>query len=318
MPIYMGNRKVKLYLGNKAIKAMYLGNKKVYSSGNTVTYRVDSGVTYTEEVDEGASCLSPKSFTPTKSGWNFVGWRTDSTANGTVLTNKVMGDEPITLYAVFTQSITLSTVANGVASNQSKNRVYNNSNIANPVFTVSNPSKSGAMFKGWSSAANSMAISNSSISNLSLSASTTRYAIFKYTDTSASVASRTISIGWKPYQGTTEETTTLYTLDTSKYESLTVTASVGQGNISNATTGEAVVWIYMCGTVVRMLVCYSGQTTTSDYPGTSSYPGYGGKTFTLTYAGNLTFKWKTQGTNHVTDFQLTISSVTLNGKTVVG
>lgn len=73
--------------------------KKFYSAGNIVTYVVN-GKQYQEEVDEGASVLSPKSFTPSKSGATFLGY-SDSATSTTVLAEKVMGDEPITLYAVF-------------------------------------------------------------------------------------------------------------------------------------------------------------------------------------------------------------------------
>lgn len=73
MAIRIGNQKVKLYIGNTPVKKAYLGATLVYSRGSTCTYYVDSGTVYTEEVDEGASCLSPKTFTPAKSGWTFVG-----------------------------------------------------------------------------------------------------------------------------------------------------------------------------------------------------------------------------------------------------
>lgn len=85
-----------------------MGDTKLYSSGNIVTYVVDSGMTYLEEVDEGASILVPSTFVPTKSGWTFLGWRKDTTASSSVLSSEVMGDEPVTLYAVFTQGVALT------------------------------------------------------------------------------------------------------------------------------------------------------------------------------------------------------------------
>ena len=75
MAIYIGSQKPKFYLGDQKVKAIWLGGVKVYSAGNIVTYHVDTGITYQEEVDEGASVLSPTSFTPTKQGWTFIGWR---------------------------------------------------------------------------------------------------------------------------------------------------------------------------------------------------------------------------------------------------
>ncbi len=149
MPIYNGQTKSKLFLGNQKVKKAYLGDVKVYSSGNIVTYMVDSGVTYREEVDEGASCLSPKTFTPTKNGWTFAGWREDKTANGSVLTNKVMGDAPVTLYAVFKQDVT-------------------------KTFT---PTKNGWTFAGWreDKTANGSVLTNKVMGD----APVTLYAVFK-------------------------------------------------------------------------------------------------------------------------------------------
>lgn len=92
--VYLGATACKLYLGSTKIKKGYVGDTRVYSAGNIVTYKVDTSTTYQEEVDEGASCLSPKTFTPQKSGWAFVGWRMDMVASGDVLTSKVMGDNP--------------------------------------------------------------------------------------------------------------------------------------------------------------------------------------------------------------------------------
>lgn len=78
----------------------------LWTAGSTVTYYVDTNVYYTEEVDNGASCLSPKEFTPSKDGWTFVGWREDTTASGSVVDSKVMDSDPITLYAVYEKTIT--------------------------------------------------------------------------------------------------------------------------------------------------------------------------------------------------------------------
>ena len=65
---FIGVSGYKGYLGAIKMKKGYIGATRVYSAGNVVTYHVDSGVTYQEEVDDGESCLSPKTFTPAKSG----------------------------------------------------------------------------------------------------------------------------------------------------------------------------------------------------------------------------------------------------------
>ena len=172
----------KLYYGGIKIRKMALGNRKVYSSGNMATYHVDTGISYTEEVEEGASCLSPGTFTPEKEGWEFAGWRQDTAAEGEVLGSLVMGEDPITLYALFKQDVILTTVANGITARETRQRLYNNGNLANPSFTVTDPVLAGATFKGWSSGAGSTDITSPTIINLELEESATRWAVFQYAD----------------------------------------------------------------------------------------------------------------------------------------
>lgn len=100
MPLMTGQSQIKLMSSNHKITKLYCENEAIYSAGNIVTYYAN-GVSYQEEVESGANCLNPTSFTPSKSGCTFLGWREDKTASGDVLTEKVMGDDPITLYAVF-------------------------------------------------------------------------------------------------------------------------------------------------------------------------------------------------------------------------
>lgn len=155
MSIYTGNQKLKkLYIGNQAVRKAYLGNQLVYSAGNIVTYHVDAGVRYQEEVGEGQSCLSPKTFTPQKAGWTFVGWRADATASGDVISSLIMGDSPIELYAVFTHPVTV-TYYNGstTVSRQTKSRYWNNGNAASPSFALTQAAKSGWSARGWSTSA---------------------------------------------------------------------------------------------------------------------------------------------------------------------
>lgn len=151
MPIYSAHKKGKLYLGATKVRKAYLGSTKVYSSGNVCTYIVDSGISYREEFDEEESVLSPKTFTPSKAGWTFVGWRIDATASSAVQTSMTMGDLPVILYAVFRQTITV-TYYNGstMASSVAKDRYYNNGTILNPSFSLSQAAISGWSARGWS------------------------------------------------------------------------------------------------------------------------------------------------------------------------
>lgn len=151
MSINIAQNKVKLTIGNQKVKKAFLGASQVYSSGNIVTYYVDSNISYQEEVDYGASCLSPKTFTPAKSGWIFVGWRSDTALNPDVYKSLTMGDNPVTLYAIFQQTITV-TYYNGstAASSATGKRFYNNGKVANPSFTLNQAALFGWTARGWS------------------------------------------------------------------------------------------------------------------------------------------------------------------------
>lgn len=181
----MGATTYKAFLGNVKMKKGYIGSAKVYSAGNTVTYKVDIDVTYQEEVDDGASCLSPKTFTPAKSGWTFVGWMADTTAGGSVLSAKVMGDDPITLYAVFKQAITLSYSGNGAAGGstaaQTGYNYYNNGNTVNPSFTLRSNgfTNSGYNFSKWALGSEG-GTQYSAGASITLAASATMYAVWTY------------------------------------------------------------------------------------------------------------------------------------------
>lgn len=135
-------------------KGYHNSTVNIYSAGSTVTYIVDVENEVKEEVDSGASCLSPKTFTPSKSGWTFVGWREDTTASADVLTEKLMDDEPITLYAVFEKEITCTFISglNKASSATAKgNLYYNNGNIANASVTApTGVTVSGWTWIGWS------------------------------------------------------------------------------------------------------------------------------------------------------------------------
>jgi len=76
------------------------------NSATLVTYYVDSGVSYTEKVAFGKTVLSPTTFTPTKSGYSFLGWREDSEASSEVLVTKTAKGKTLSLYAVFSKDIT--------------------------------------------------------------------------------------------------------------------------------------------------------------------------------------------------------------------
>ena len=117
----------------KQISKVYLGNKQIYSNGSTVNYYVEGSVARTQEVDSGADILDPATiYIPDKSGWTFVGWRKDTVASSDVEASVIMGDEPISLYAVFSKQVT-ATFYGGENKSQIQTRTgyryYNNASV---------------------------------------------------------------------------------------------------------------------------------------------------------------------------------------------
>lgn len=147
-----------------------------------VTYNVDTGNARVEEVNEGESVLSP-SFTPTKSGYSFVGWRLDTVASANVLVDKVAEGDTMTLYAVFRKKVTVTKYNGGTsASTESKYQYYNNATVANPSFTLTENTVSGWTAAGWTALADYTAtVANGG--SVTLSSNATYYSLYTQTIT---------------------------------------------------------------------------------------------------------------------------------------
>ena len=188
-----GNKKVKMYLGSIPIYRMYLGSERIYPNAGTVTYHVDANVIYTEEINIEESILAPVTFTPQKSGYTFHGWRKDTTASASVLSNEIMTGDDVTLYAVFKKTITLSYNGNGNTggntASQSGTQYYNNGNYANPSFTISTNSftRSYYDFVNWRMGSTSGTQYAPGV-KVTLSASTIMYAMW-----TARIVSKTVT-----------------------------------------------------------------------------------------------------------------------------
>ena len=243
-----------LHNGKMLKKGFHNSTTLIWSAGSTVTYKVDTGVEYTEEVDSWATCLTPKTFTPTKDGWTFVGWREDETASGEVLDSKVMDSEHITLYAVFKKDITVTYYANGASSSETKQAYYNNGNNTYPTFTYANPTLSGASFLGWSTSSSSTTVKYSSLATATkFTDSITLYAVFKYND-------QTVEQTGTAYKTNTK---TVY-IDADKYEKLTLNR-LNYGNTTSAylldPDGNIVMNLYNSATTASVTSFVTGNYT---------------------------------------------------------
>ena len=168
------------------------GNVSAYKAATTTKYTVTyyiNNTTKTQQYKTGEGILSP-SFTPSISGWTFIGWRTDKTASSSVLSGTKMGSANITLYAVFRQTITLSYNANGGSSTpaaQTGYRYYNNGNVANPSFTLAAAiARSGYNFQYWRLNGTSGTAYNAR-GSITLSSSATMYATWTASTSVATV-----------------------------------------------------------------------------------------------------------------------------------
>lgn len=89
------------------IKAIYLGQHVIYATGVNVTYQVDTNnaITQTASLSNDAITSAPA---VTKAGYTFVGWKSDTNADGEVLKSyKITSSNTVKLYAVFKKTITI-------------------------------------------------------------------------------------------------------------------------------------------------------------------------------------------------------------------
>ena len=150
----------------------------------TVTYDANGGTgapqgqTKTEEID-----LTLSSQVPTRNGYTFIGWGTGS--NDTSAAYSPGGiytlDKNIVLYAIWSKTITLTYNANGGsgAPSSESTTIYNSKDSTSFIISSTTPSKSGYDFMGWSNVSNATNGSYSSGASITLSSSTTIYAIWR-------------------------------------------------------------------------------------------------------------------------------------------
>lgn len=115
-----------------------------------VTYDVE-GTVYNENIEYGSSALNPKSFTPTKSNYTFIGWSKQS--NGEILDSMIVTNEGIILYAVFLPN-TLDIQINDSTWTQTYNK-YDNFGFSfmgfsgNTMYSKTAGSGNGTSSGGW-------------------------------------------------------------------------------------------------------------------------------------------------------------------------
>ena len=158
MAIYNANTGIaEMYVGNVKIVEAYLGDELIFGNTQTVvTYNVDDGESYSETYNQGDSVLSPQTFTPTKTGYTFLGWREDDTASSDVLVTKTASGATMSLYAVFQKTVTVTyyTGASSSATAQTTTgtQYYNNTNTLDPTFNLTCDPIANWTVRGWTTA----------------------------------------------------------------------------------------------------------------------------------------------------------------------
>lgn len=277
MPGYFGGTKAsKIYLGDVKIGSAYMGGDLVYQSAFAVTYHVDSDVVYSEAIVPGTSALNPTTFTPTKSGWTFAGWRRDTTASSEVETN-LTASAPINLYAVFKRTVECAFTSYNSTKTESGNAFYNNGNVIGTNFTLpTGAAYSGWGWRGW--AASGVTNANASVAYANgaviydITESLTFYGLYEQTVTCtfASYSNNQTASGNRYYNAAGNSTTASVTVPTgAAYSGWTWRGWSAAGD----TAGDA-------------SVAYANGATITGLTEGYTYYGMYQRTLTLSYNGN--------------------------------
>jgi uncharacterized repeat protein (TIGR02543 family) len=184
-----------------------INNTDSLSPKVTIYYQVDQGTHYSEKFPKGELILYPTSFTPTKDGYTFVGWRKDTVASEEILSNETASSS-ITLFAVFKKAITVSFNGNGNTSGSTAALTdyiyYNSGNIVNPSFTLpaSGFTRTNYGFTKWalSSVSGTQYASGDTVI---LSADTTYYALWEIKKQTGSISTPSMRGGANYSKGVT-------------------------------------------------------------------------------------------------------------------
>lgn len=251
-----------------------------------ITYKVDTDTTYQEYVYYGTDLLSPTTFTPSKSGYTFVGWREDSTANSSVLTSKTCGYEPVTLYAVFEKTVTVTcfNLMHRYPYDLEGYQYYNNGNIVNPSFTLDEQeTKTGWTPRGWgiSTAADSEVVYTSGVP-FEMSSDITVYGLYyaEYTLTYYDNSATAKTIKRNAYFSSWNQYSFPYITMTQSSKTGWTARGWATTNKANATidyaNGASIkldkdITIYGCYTRDYTLTYYDGSTTKATKAATAYY-----------------------------------------------
>ena len=172
---YKFNQSATLYAVWQAV-----GNVQTY----TITYHANggSGAPSSQTKQQGKSIYISNT-KPTKSGYTFLGWSTNSNATtamyslGTLYSN----DENLNLYAVWQQQTTTQTYTIKYNANNGNGAPSSQTGTYGQVIYISNtiPTRSGYTFLGWSSSSYATSPSYTAGSAITVTGNVTLYAVWQ-------------------------------------------------------------------------------------------------------------------------------------------
>lgn len=184
---------------SSAVEASYFAGDEITISKDTILYAVWEALpyeTYLVQFYANGGINPPESQTkikgtdlvitsikPTRSGYTFVGWGTSSSSKNPLYTpgGIYTEDSEITLYAIWKKTIVLTYDANGGQNGPPSENIdlFNSDTFYSYTISLSNPSREGYKFLGWSASKNATSASYIGGDIMSLSSSTTLYAVWE-------------------------------------------------------------------------------------------------------------------------------------------
>ena len=171
--------------GSAGILSARSGSSISFSANTsyTVSYNANGGTgTPSSQTKWYGSALTLSTTLPTKDGYDFVGWNTSNTA--TTASYKAggsyTGNAALTLYAIWSKTITLKYDANGGtnAPETQSEPIYTSTTEKEFTLTSNAPTRVGYTFKGWNTDKTATTAKYTQGSKATFSDNTTLYAVW--------------------------------------------------------------------------------------------------------------------------------------------
>lgn len=149
----------------------------------TVSYNANGGSgAPSSQTKTYGTALTLSSTVPTRSGWTFVGWGTSATATTKSYSagGSYTSNAAITLYAIWSKTLTLSYSANGGsgAPSSQSTTIYNATTSATFTISSTKPTLASSNFQGWATSSTATSKGYDSGGSITISANTTLYAVW--------------------------------------------------------------------------------------------------------------------------------------------